>query len=75
MFILFPLKQVFNKFMRLASNKKVTRIYNSDHTIFSQKLAPEKWDTLRKYCPYSEPFWSVFSHIRTEYGQILRISP
>ena len=42
MFILFPLKQVFNKFMRLASNKKVTRIYNSDHTIFSQKLAPEK---------------------------------
>ena len=26
-------------------------------------------------CPYSELFWSVFSHIRTEYGEILRISP
>ena len=26
-------------------------------------------------CPYSEFFWSVFSHIRTEYGEQLRISP
>ena len=24
---------------------------------------------------YSEFFWSVFSHVRTEYGEILRISP
>ena len=29
--------------------------------------------TLRKKCPYSELFWSVFSRIRTE-GEILRIS-
>ena len=29
--------------------------------------------TLRKKCPYSELFWSAFSRIRTEYGQILRI--
>ena len=29
----------------------------------------------RKKWPYSELFWSVFSHIRTEYGEILRISP
>ena len=29
--------------------------------------------TLRK--TYSELFWSVFSRIRTEYGEILRISP
>ena len=28
----------------------------------------EKW-------PYSELFWSVFSRIRTEYGEILRICP
>ena len=28
--------------------------------------------SLRKKCPYSEFFWSVFYHIRTEYGQILR---
>ena len=25
---------------------------------------------LRGKCPYSELFWSAFSHIRTEYGQI-----
>ena len=30
--------------------------------------------TLRKKCPYSKLFWSVFSRIRTEYGEILRIS-
>ena len=26
---------------------------------------------LREKCPYSEFFWSVFSRIRTEYGEIL----
>ena len=31
--------------------------------------------TLRKKCPYSELFWSVFSRIQTEYRRILRISP
>ena len=31
--------------------------------------------TLRERCPYSEFFWSVFSLIRTEYGEILCISP
>ena len=31
--------------------------------------------TLREKCPYSEFFWSVFSCIRTEYGEILCISP
>ena len=30
--------------------------------------------SLRKKCPYSELFWSVFSRIQTEYGEILRIS-
>ena len=31
--------------------------------------------SLRKKYPYSELFWSAFSPIRTEYGEILRISP
>ena len=26
-------------------------------------------------CPYSELFWSTFSRIRTEYGEIWSISP
>ena len=30
--------------------------------------------TLRKKCPYSELFWSAFSYIRTEYGEIRSIS-
>ena len=30
---------------------------------------------LRKRCPYSELFWSTFSHIWNEYGEILRYSP
>ena len=36
----------------------------------------EKFDnsTLRKKCPYSEFFWSIFSRIRTEYREILGIS-
>ena len=29
--------------------------------------------SLCKKCPYSELFWSVFSRIRTEYGETLRI--
>ena len=34
-------------------------------------------NTLRKRCPYSELFWSAFSHIRTEYEETrsTRITP
>ena len=28
--------------------------------------------SLLKKCPYSELFWSVFSHIRIEYGEIFK---
>ena len=31
--------------------------------------------TLRKKCPYLELFWSVFSRIQTEYGEIRSTSP
>ena len=34
----------------------------------------ESTETLREKCPCLEFFWSVFSPIRTEYGEILRIS-
>ena len=30
---------------------------------------------MREKCPYSELFFVAFSHIRTEYGEILYISP
>ena len=41
----------------------------------SQLGSGSTWLTLREKCPYSELFWSTFSRIRTEYGEILRISP
>ena len=31
--------------------------------------------SLREKCPYSEFFWSIFSHIWIEYGKIRSISP
>ena len=33
------------------------------------------WVSLREKCPYWELFLSVFSRIRTEYGEITRTSP
>ena len=41
----------------------------------SKALATTKNFTLRKMCQYSELFWSAFSCIRTEYGEIRSISP
>ena len=38
-----------------------------------EAILSEHW-TLREKCPCSELFWSAFSPIRTEYGQILHIS-
>ena len=32
-------------------------------------------NVLREKCPYSELFWSLFSRILTEYGEMLLISP
>ena len=31
--------------------------------------------SLRGKCPNTKVFWSVFSRIRTEYGEIIRILP
>ena len=38
---------------------------------FGYHLSHPLWEK----CAYSEFFWSVFSRIWTEYGEILRISP
>ena len=51
--------------------------YNSEnefHNLYTKASSIAK-RALRKKCPYSELFWSVFSRIRTEYGEILCISP
>ena len=60
-------------------NKKKTA--SAENHWFSKKIVPRneklflEKEALREKCPYSELFWSVFSHIRTEYREILRISP
>ena len=46
---------------------KITR----KHLIYIKRIC----NTLRRKCPYSEFFWSVFSRIRTEYGEIRSVSP
>ena len=49
---------------------------NSNNKIIALKsLMIFPFLTLRKNCPYSKFFWSVFSRICTEYGETLRISP
>ena len=40
-----------------------------------KSLNPTERYRATEKCPYSELFWSTFSRIRTEYGQLLRISP
>ena len=48
------------------------------HFVIQTLLLPKPDDyaqsILRKKCPYSEFFWSVFFRILTEYGEILSIS-
>ena len=42
---------------------------------FNLNLFVEENYTLHEKCTYSELFWSTFSRIRTESGEILYISP
>ena len=41
---------------------------------FNQNIWKTCIISMRKNCPYSELFWSALSRIRTEYGEIRRIS-
>ena len=55
-----------------------TMIYwTSETTCSNTFISTKKREsiTLRKKCPYSKLFWSVFSRIRTEYREIRSISP
>ena len=43
--------------------------------MFFLDIELKQWlETLREKCPYSEFFWSVFSHIQTEYEEMQSIS-
>ena len=67
--------------MNGCSNAYLTRSYSGNFRIFLTflwSIAKRRGKnvfrfllSLRKKCPYSEFFWSVFSRIRTEYGDLL----
>ena len=72
--------KMFSRFLRQFSGRGIVRIPFSKTTkMFSLNkcriLKIYKTNSLRKKCPDSELFWSVFSRIRTEYGKIRSTSP
>ena len=52
-----------------------TNIYDQFNIDLRETRSKRQYQALRKKCPYSEFFWSAFSRIWTEYGEILPISP
>ena len=68
-------------FIALKSESKLSKIIclpwrcNSLTPGIKEKILKCLSFALRKKCPYPELFWSVFSRIRTEYGEIQSISP
>ena len=56
--------------VRLNVSGSMVKLYTLPHLLALSSL---KLSTAWK-CPHSELFWSVFSCIRTEYGEILRIA-
>ena len=63
--------------LKFSSSLHWKRAYTGWYCLFHQGnlLIYHYKDTLREKCPYSELFWSVFSRIRTEYGEMRSISP
>ena len=65
--------EIFSKFYKNNNSKsyeKITELFN----FFFTKMNFNKCLTLPEKCPYWEFFWSVFSRIWTEYGEIRSIS-
>ena len=58
-----------NLIVRDIQTFKLPRLEGAPHTGFLIYIS------LRKKCPYSEFFWSVFSRIWAEYGEIRSVSP
>ena len=50
-------------------------LFNPDQAKQAQQVIFSRRSALHERCPYLELFWSVFLSIRTEYREILRISP
>ena len=59
------------------NNLKVKKVFSQEPPHFgcSTEFLNSASVIMSKKCPYSEGFWSAFSRIWAEYGEILRISP
>ena len=65
-------------FLFLSQRQKSFLLAGTSETIFLTVnfiYAVFQYIALRKKSPYSELFWSLFSRIWNEYGDIRRISP
>ena len=62
---------ISKKVLKLISQKFSTYEYG----LYQGRELNQHSLSLHKMCPYSEIFWSVFSRIRTEYGEIRSTSP
>ena len=62
-------------FMKITRAKDIKYLRRNLPGILSLKkfVNLKRRNALREKCPYSELFWSLFSGIRTEYGEILHI--
>ena len=49
-----------------------TNFTYSPIVLFTSSFAHNQYKYQREKCPYSELFWSTFSRIRIEHGEILR---
>ena len=79
--------QKLNPWKRSKNSSKVSKSWydgqlamndyteNSQFAVFSNAVGFSPCIPLRQKCLYSKFFWSAFSRIRTDYGEILRISP
>ena len=65
--IFWTLSYIYNETL---FRKTLTAKIFSNRSIRDFNRVLSKTMTLRKKCPYSEFFWSVFSRIRIEYGEI-----
>ena len=74
----------FNNNAKVAQNQAVFLSLLGTYNKIFYKSAIKYWRhkllmnislSLREKCPYSELFWSLFSRVWTEYGEILRITP
>ena len=68
-----PLKNIRKPLERPVTWNVLTRMFLNRVT--QRFLKNYERSIVREKCPYLEFFWSVFSHIWSNYGEILCISP